>query len=294
MSNISEIQEHIKSINDTMKITSAMHLIASSKIKKTKKMLDQTVPYFNALQKTLARIIEHTDDFDHVYFDDRPHIKHRKSGYLVIMGDKGLCGAYNHNVIDFVERHVGDEDATIFLVGLMGRKAFNKKNITVDAEFLYVGQKPTTKRAKHVAETLLDLFRRKFLDDIYVVYTDMVSPFKSEPRMVKLLPLEKHKISERADESKYQTHNTFFPSAKAVLDHIIPDYVRGIIYGCFVESLMSEQHARMTSMNTATDNAKELLAELSLERNRARQASITQQISEIVGGTMSLNEGEKL
>ncbi len=291
MSSLNEIQEHIKSINDTMKITSAMNLIASSKIKKAKRMLDQTTPYFNALQKTLSRIIDNSDDIKHVYFDHRPNVTDKKRGYLVIMGDKGLCGAYNHNVIDFVEQQIGDGDATIFLIGLMGRKAFNKKNITIDAEFLYVGQKPTTKRAKHVSETLLDLFRRKFLDEIYVVYTDSITPFKSETKMVKLLPLEKHSINERANTNKYHTLNTFFPSTEAVLDNIIPDYVRGIIYGCFLESLVSEQHARMNSMRTATDNAKELMAELSLERNRARQAGITEQLNEIVSGTTSLNEG---
>ena len=175
------------------------------------------------------------------------------------------------------------------MVGQVGRAYFARKQIEVDGEFLYTAQDPSIYRAREIAETMIDLFNRRYLDEVYILFTNMVSPVRLEPAVVKLLPLDKNMMGdEKRLDTKYEQFATYVPSPDAVLDRIVPNFIKGVIFGALVESFSSEQSARMTAMDAATKSAKDMIKELSLQFNRARQAAITQEISEIVGGAGAL------
>ncbi|HIY04357.1 MAG TPA: ATP synthase F1 subunit gamma [Candidatus Anaerotignum merdipullorum] len=289
MASVKEIQDRIHSIQDTRKMTNAMYLISSSKLKKAKKAHDNTAPYFSLLESTISAIIEHTPSLEHIFFDRREKKAKRNEGYLVITGDKGLCGAYNHNVIKLAEKRVlNDESHSLFVVGEVGRRYFEKKGYHVENEFLYTAQNPNIHRAGTISEVLIDLFVEGYLDDVYLVYTRSISPMVSNPEIMKILPLEKHRF-EDAQQDKYSQTTVFSPSVDEVMDHLVPNYVRGLVFSALIESFSSEQNSRMMAMDAATKSADDVLSELSLAYNRARQAAITQEMNEIVGGSQSFD-----
>ena len=287
MESIKEIRNHIDSVQQTLKITNAMYLISSSKLRKARRQLNDVQPYFEKITRTISDILHRTEGVDHVYFDTRPGRPH-KVGYIVITGDKGLAGAYNHNVLRMVDEQLEKtEDPTLFLIGQAGRNYFSHKGVNIDGEFMYTAQDPTVYRAREIGDTFIELFRKGHLDEVYVVYTEMVTAMEMEPRMVKLLPLDREAFPwtpRRAADGSERHVVTYVPSPEHVLNHIVPSYLKGLLFGTLVESFCSEQNARMNAMDTATDNARSLLKELSLHYNRARQSAITQEITEIVGG----------
>ena len=294
MANMTEIRSRMKSIQETMKITNAMYLISSTKLRKAREKLDATAPYFELLQSTIKDILFHSPDINHTFFDQRKKIKpeDKKRGYVVMTADKGMAGAYNHNVLKLAqERLAQGNDNTLFVIGQMGRKYFTKKNVRIDMEFLYTAQDPSMWRARNIAETLVDLHRKEKLDEIYIIYTKMVTPLKAEPEIIQILPLKRQSFEEMNVElEKYHKIADYSPSPKVVMDHLVPNYVKGLIYGALVESFSSEQNARMMAMQGATESAKDMIRELSLLYNRARQAAITQEITEIVSGAKAFQK----
>lgn len=294
MANMTEIRSRMKSIQETMKITNAMYLISSTKLRKARERLDATAPYFELLQSTIKDILFHSPEINHTFFDQRKKIKpeDKKRGYVVMTADKGMAGAYNHNVLKLAqERLAQGNDNTLFVIGQMGRKYFTKKNVRIDMEFLYTAQDPSMWRARNIAETLVDLYRKEKLDEIYIIFTKMVTPLKAEPEIIQILPLKRQSFEEMNVElEKYHKIADYSPSPKVVMDHLVPNYVKGLIYGALVESFSSEQNARMMAMQGATESAKEMIKELSLLYNRARQAAITQEITEIVSGAKAFQK----
>ena len=294
MANMTEIRSRMKSIQETMKITNAMYLISSTKLRKAREKLDATAPYFELLQSTIKDILFHSPDINHTFFDQRKKIKpeDKKRGYVVMTADKGMAGAYNHNVLKLAqERLAQGNDNTLFVIGQMGRKYFTKKNVRIDMEFLYTAQDPSMWRARNIAETLVDLYRKEKLDEIYIIYTKMMTPLKAEPEIIQILPLKRQSFEEMTVElEKYHKIADYSPSPKVVMDHLVPNYVKGLIYGALVESFSSEQNARMMAMQGATESAKDMIRELSLLYNRARQAAITQEITEIVSGAKAFQK----
>ena len=290
MANMREIRTRMKSIQDIMKITNAMYLISSSKLKKARKNLLATEPYFEKLQATIHDILVRAPHIHHVFFDRREEIESedRKKGYIVITADKGLAGAYNHNVIKKAEEVMGQGNNNyLYIVGQVGRQYFKRKNVHVDGEFLYTAQNPTMYRAQLITESIIELYEKGDLDDVYVIYTKMITPMKAEVQSVRILPFERRKFERRA--AGYQ-HARFEPSAEEVMNQLVPNYLKGLLYGVLIESFSSEQNARMTAMEAATKSAKDMLRDLDLLYNRARQASITQEITEIVSGAKSLKK----
>lgn len=288
MSNIKEIQSRMKSIQDIMKITNAMYLISSSKLKKTRKNLTSTVPYFEKLQATIHDILLRAPHMSQTFFRRREEIEpeNRKKGYLVITADKGLAGAYNHKVIKRAEEEMAkSKNNYLFVVGQVGRQYFTRRGITVDKEFLYTAQNPNLYRAQQISETMIDLFESKELDDVYIIYSKMVTSVRSEVEFAQILPLERKKFERR--KAGYH-HIKFEPSPEQVMEFLVPNYLKGLIYGALVESFSSELNARMLAMDAATTSAKDMLRELKLVYNRARQSAITQELTEIVSGARSL------
>ncbi len=288
MSSMKEIHTRMKSVKDIMKITNAMYLISSSKMKKARKGLQATEPYYEKLISTINDILLRTPHIHQEFFNRREEIDpaDRKRGYIVITADKGLAGAYNHNVIKLAEEEMQKgTNNYLFVIGQVGRHYFMSKNVMIDGEFLYTVQNPTMYRAKQIAGTIIELFKKEQLDEVYVVYTEMATPMTAQPKAVRILPLERKKFERRAGGIQ---HAVFYPSAEKVMDVLVPDYINGLIFSVLVEAYCSEQYSRMVAMEAATDSAKDMIKDLNLMYNRARQAAITQEISEIVSGANAL------
>ena len=289
MANAREIQGRMKSIRDTMKITNAMYMVSSSKLQKARKDLKNTKPYFEMVQDSLAKMLAVSPEVGSAYFDERENKQgnDRVIAYLVITADKGLAGAYNHNVIKLAEQSaIGDgSNDMLFVVGQIGRHYFEKKEIPVDFDFKYTAQSPSVNRARHISDRLLALFLEKKIDEVHVIYTKMVNSMTVETVESKLLPLKEEKITtkENALVDKYDDAE-FLPNVKTAFDTIVPNYLSGFIYGALVESYCSEHNARMMAMQNASDSASSMIKDLSVQYNRARQAEITQEISEVCGG----------
>ncbi|MDE6111274.1 MAG: ATP synthase F1 subunit gamma, partial [Eubacterium sp.] len=204
---------------------------------------------------------------------------------LVITADKGLAGAYNHNVIKLAEEiALNEEDDMLFVVGQVGKHYFEKQSIPIDINFNYTAQNPSMNRARHIAEKLLELFLDEQIDEVYVIYTKMVNSMTVEPVSKKILPL-KEMQSEVQNENKHYENARFEPNVQTVFDNIVPNYVAGFIYGALIESYCSEHNARMMAMQTATDAATDMIKQLGIQYNRARQAAITQEITEVIAGS---------
>lgn len=294
MANAREIQGRMKSIKDTMKITNAMYMVSSSKLQKARRDLKNTEPFFYLIQDSLAKILDAAPEAGKRFFDTRDFKskKDKTVGYLVITADKGLAGAYNHNVIKLAEKLAENEEkGMLFVVGQLGRHYFESKSIPIDYNFNYTAQNPTMNRARHIAGVLSKLFLQNKIDEVYVVYTRMVNSMTVEATSQKILPLEKGSIKMQENElvEKYE-NAAFLPDAQTVFNKIVPDYLTGFIFGALVESYCSEHNARMMAMQTATDSAKEMIRDLSIQFNRARQAAITQEITEVVGGSKASNK----
>lgn len=288
MANIREIQSRINSVRDTMKITNAMYMISSSKMTQAKKKLADTEPYFYALQGEITRILRHLPDLEHRYFDTRSRIpdEERKIASIVITADKGLAGAYNHNIVKLEEEILARPGVhKLFIVGELGRHYFAKIGTQIDTNFRYTVQKPTMQRAREIAGELIPQFLNGGLDEIHIVYTRMENSIQSVAEQVQLLPLKRSSFNEmKMPLNMHREAIALYPSAEAVLDSIVPNYVSGMIYGCLVEAYASEHNARMMAMKAATDSAESLIHDLSIVYNRARQAAITQEITEVCSG----------
>ena len=290
MANARELKERMASIQETKKITNAMYLISSSKMKQARKKLAETEPFFFAMQAEIARILRHVPDMHSHFFDGREKIpaQDRKVGCIVITADKGLAGAYNHNVLKMAERLLEEPGQhKMFVLGEVGRQYFSRRESELDSEFRYTVQEPNLYRARVIAVKMVEMFETGQLDDIYIIYTRMLNALQAETQQIKLLPL--HRIDFAPDKMAamagvYREAVTLYPSAHKVMDSIVPNYLIGIIYGCLVESYCSEQNSRMQAMQNATDSATDMLNELNITYNRARQADITQELTEVIGG----------
>ena len=297
MANIREIQTRINSVKDTMKITNAMYMISSTKMRQAKKKLTDSEPYFYGLQGEISRILRHIPEIEHRYFDVREEIpkEKRKIGSIVITADKGLAGAYNHNIVK-VEDEILEEpgEHKLFVVGELGRHYYANKGVEIDTNFLYTVQKPTMHRARDIAEVILSQYERGELDEVYIVYTRMENSMLTTVEKMKILPLERSSFNEmKMPLNIHREAIALYPSAEAVLDSIVPNYVVGMIYGCLVEAYASEHNARMTAMQSATDSAQEIIKDLSIIYNRARQAAITQEITEVCAGAKAQKRKRK-
>lgn len=307
MANTKEIQKRINSIQDTMKITKAMYMMSSMKLRKAKQKLEDTEPYFYGLQEQIRSILYHFPQMQHLYFDNRISDQHeevKRKGYIVITSDKGMAGAYNHNVVKEAKSLCdAAEDYTIFAIGENGRHFFQSQKYNVAEDFRFSANNPSVHRARVIAENLVQLYKDEKLDEIYVVYTKMAHGIKEEVEVQQILPLKtaqfvKEEMIEEAKKGlgkntleELETANDYFliyPSPKKVLENLVYNYVTGFMYGALVESSASEENARMMAMQSATDNAEAMLRELSIEYNRVRQAAITQEITEVIGGAKAL------
>ncbi len=296
MANIKEIQDRIKSIQDTMKITNAMYMISSSKLKKSRKALEDTEPYFYTLQQTMSRILRHLPDMENIFFqtNEDKRTEDLKIGYIVVTADKGLAGAYNHNVVKVAEEQLKNcRNPKLFVLGELGRHYFEHHGVEIAKQFHYTVQNPTLNRARNIVETILELYLNHELDEVNIIFTRMVNAIQSETQISQLLPLKKADFNGKIPADIPMEALALFPTPDAVMDRIVPNYVVGYVYGALVESFASEQNSRMMAMEAATKSAKEMLHSLSILYNRARQAAITQEITEVISGAKAQKRKKK-
>ena len=281
MAGLREIQNRIRSIQDTRKITNAMYLISSTKLKKARKELAETEPYFYALQNVIRRIQRHLPNMESPYFEKEGH-QSKKTGLLVISGDKGLAGAYNHNIMKMADTFLKDPSREVHLFVIGGQFCLSiGRRISVYG----TAQDPTFNRARWIAGMLLERYLSGDLDEIHVLYTRMENVMQSVAKDKRVLPITKPDMHGMAIPVDVRLEEfSLRPTPEEAMNAIVPNYVAGFIYGALVESFCSEQNARMMAMDAATDNADALLKDLNTMYNRARQAAITQEITEVCGG----------
>ena len=293
MASTAEIRGRIDSIRETQKITNAMYLIASTKLRRARRDLERTRPYFDALRTEIKRIFRTANDVDSPYFyppDQEPELE-GTYGCLVITADKGLAGSYNMNVIKKAQRLLDDHgDMKLFVVGEYGRRYFTQHHIPIERMFLYTAQNPTLDRAREISSLLLEQYDAGVLKKIFVIYTDMENGMRTRVHAPRLLPFHRTYFATPEKEKKIVIPFEFEPSVSAVLDGVIHSYLTGFIYSALIDSFCSEQQARMAAMDSANRNAEELLAELSLQYNRVRQGAITQEITEVTAGARAQRE----
>ena len=280
---IKEIKTRINSVNSTKQVTKAMELVASSKMRKAKDRALAARPYFGTMYDTVRDIATNTRGVRNVFLKQR-EVKNKC--YIVVAGDRGLAGGYNSNIMKLVLSHMGDKKEKVMPIGKKANEFFAKRgyDILKSAESV---EKCGYEETLAFAQEAMDLYKKGEVDEVYMVYTEFVSPLTQRPKLLKVLPLAFDK-EENKEQSAKGTRVQYLPSAEVVLGHIIPKYVSGIVYDGVIESFASEQAARRTAMSSANDNADEMLSNLELSYNRARQSAVTQEITEIVGGVEAL------
>jgi len=278
-----DIKRRIKSVTSTRKITKAMELVSSAKLRKARMSLDRSRPYYLTIINSIQGILRESAYVRH------PLINHREvknSLYIVITADRGLCGGYNSNVLRMVERDLADgKEAKIIALGQKGKKYFEKRGNEIAFQMVNISEKPTYADAKEVARVVIDLFTKGEIDEVKIAFTHFKSNIAFEPMIKKLLPAEN--IAEKPYDRKKGLIE-YEPSPEDVLAYLVPKFIESTIFGALIESSASEQASRRNAMESATDNADELIESLRLAYNRARQDSITQEITEIVGGAEAL------
>lgn len=282
-----EIRVRMNSIQQTRKITNAMYLISSAKLRKAKQEWDQTRPYFQALKAEVKRIFRTSGHVEsrYLYPDEGELPPDGTYGFLVITADKGLAGAYNQNVLKEAHRLMQEHPQTkLFVVGEYGRQYFQRHQVPIERSFLYTAQNPTMQRAREITAELLDRFDKGELQKIFVIYTDMKNSLTENVSATRILPFHRSAFTAPTDEKRITEPFEFFPSVTQVLENIVPSYVSGFIYSALIDSFCSEQSARMNAMNSANENAEKMLGELALAYNRIRQAAIMQEITEVSAG----------
>lgn len=278
-----EIKRRIKSVSNIKQITRAMELVSTSKLRKSRQKLELTRPYYNTVESSIKEILANTKG---VKYDllERREVKNRL--IIVLTSDRGLAGGYNINVIRKAESYIDDKVGTKFiLVGVEAREYFKRRYDGIVKEFSYISEEPSFNNAAKIGNICYDLYRKKEIDEVLLVYTHFSTVLSLVPSMVKLLPAE----SIEKDGNMENRLIEYEPSAEEVLNRLVKDYISITIFGAMIESAASEQASRRNSMKNATDNANDMLESLSLRFNRARQAQITQEITEIVSGANALN-----
>ena len=283
-----DIKRKIKSVNSTMQITKAMELVSTAKLKKSKDKLNLTRPYYEKVLETVIEIVSTGDIEEHAYLTNR---EVKKSLYIVITGDRGLCGGYNINAIKKALENMDDKNKVLMIpIGKRAVEYFTQNGFDIQEPFTGISEMPDFVHARRIARIAMNLYMEEKIDEINLVYTMMKSTISQVPVFLRLVPFDVSgvEVDKENDKEMEGEKITFEPSAEVVLDYLIPKSIESTIFGGLVESAASEQAARRVAMENATDNAEDMIAELTLSFNQARQSAITQEINEIVGGAEAL------
>jgi F-type H+-transporting ATPase subunit gamma len=282
-----EITTKIRSIENTRKVTSALEMVSASKIRKSQELMTATRPYARMIRRVMGHLSKANPEYRHPFTVRREETK--KVGYIIVSTDRGLCGGLNTNLFKLVLGSVQEwqaRDAEVSMVTL-GKKAsafFKNIKVEIAAHASDLGEKPQIEDLIGSIKVMLDAYREEEIDLVYVVYNNFINTMSQKPVLEQLLPLPETDDEEIRDIWDY----IYEPDAEALLDTVLVRYIEADVYQAVLENLASEHAARMIAMKNATDNAGDLIDELTLVFNKARQAAITQEISEIVGGAAAV------
>lgn len=287
MGSLKEIDTRIKSTKKMKQITKAMNMVSSSKLRRAESNTKQFRPYMEKMQDAITAVAGADKNSRHPMLQQR---EVKKSAYLVITSDKGLAGAYNANVLkhlikDIEEKHASKDDYSILVLGQTGVDFLKNKGYDIHDSLIDVPDQPSFKEVQAIAKKAIGLYSEGEVDEVKIYFSHFVSVLENTPSTKTVLPLSPEDSSlGHGQMSSYE----FEPDKEAILSVILPQYVESLIYGTILDAKASEHATRMTAMKNASDNASEIIDDLSIQYNRARQAAITQQITEIVGGSVAL------
>ena len=274
-----EIKNRIRSMESTKQITKAMEMVAASKLRRAQAQVLNSRPYFEIIHSTMQSIVDSNRDFSSPYLQERPV---SKVAYIVIAGDRGLAGGYNSNILKLVQSEIQGKDAVVLPIGKKAVDYFRSHKVPMVTEAYAEAADVTIGDCFSVAKQLSISFLNGEFDEVHVAYTNFVSVLTQTPDSMRLLPLTRQ---EPGESSAPHCDTVYEPDSETVFASIVPEYLGGVLYGALCESRAAEQAARRAAMDSATQNAEEMIDDLSLKFNRARQAAITQEITEIVAGS---------
>jgi F-type H+-transporting ATPase subunit gamma len=279
--NIKEIKSRIKGVQSTHKITKAMEVVSSTKFKRYSKLVEESRPYSEAMDGILSNIATGVKSEKNSLFDGKAEVK--KIGVVLMTSDRGLCGGFNSQASKALERLKAehpDKKVSIIAVGKKGRDYCKKRDYDLKGEYIQLIPESMFDKAKEISENIIDFYLEDIFDEVYIIYSKFVTVISSNLTTKRLIPIEKV-------ESESNEPYIFEPSAEYILSTLLPKYLNIVLYQAILDNTASEHAARKTAMKSATDNAEELVEGLTLQFNRARQAAITQEIAEIVSGSLA-------
>ena len=293
MANLRDVRLRMRAIRQTLQVTKAMNLISTAKLRKGRRVLQDVEPFFERIQKTMFDIVSGAGNVQSEFFNplNRDSIHH--TAIIVVSSDKGLAGGYNANIF----RHVSKlcekvQNPLLIPIGSIAYRYFVHSPYIIMENYSFRSQLPGLDDASEVAEYIVSQFLWGMFDEVHIVYTHMYSSIKLLPADRQILPLDSARMQEELAANGMKRERLSFeylPSRHEVFNGLVPFYIKGIIYGALVEAYVSEQSARMSAMDEASKNAEEMLANLQINYNRVRQAGITQEMSEIIGGSSALS-----
>ena len=272
-----EIKNRIRSMESTRQITKAMEMVAASKLRRAQNQVLSARPYFETLYSTIHEIVETNQDFESPYLTKRPV---KRAAYIVIAGDRGLAGGYNNNILKLCWAEMEGKNPLVLPIGRKALEFFQARGAELMTRDYATAENMSVGDCFSLAKQLCKAFRAGEVDEVVVGFTNFVSVLSQTPETLRMLPLLRQETGKQARQSEV----LYEPGAEEVFDAIVPEYLGGILYGALCESRAAEQAARRTAMDSATQKADEMIDQLSLKFNRARQAAITQEITEIVAG----------
>jgi len=289
MSGMKEIRSKIKSVQNTRKITKAMEMVAASKMRKAQDRMRAARPYADKVRNICANLSKANPEYRHEYMVAREEVKN--VGVIVVTTDKGLCGGLNTNVLRLVTNKLQDLNgknvkAKATAIGSKGLGFLNRAGVPVSSKVTQLGDIPHMEALIGAIKVQLDAYIAGEVDAVYLAYTKFINTMKQEPVLEQLLPLGGSKLE--ADEDSTSWDYLYEPDPKAVIDYLLTRYIEALVYQAVAENMASEQSARMVAMKAASDNAKNVISELQLTYNKARQAAITKELAEIVGGAAAV------
>lgn len=284
MASLRDIKNRITSTKKTKQITKAMQMVSAAKLNKAQIKAQNFKPYTDKIRDVVVSIAGGSTEKSHPMLQSRPV---NKTGYIVITSDRGLAGAYNSSILRAVmntikERHKSTDEYGLIVMGRIGRDFFKKRKMPIIQEIVGLSDNPAYADIKNIATTTVQMFTDGIFDELVVFYNHFVSPIKQDVTETKLLPLTELATDAVTPEYIYE------PNEDVILEQLLPHYAESLVFGALLDAKASEFGARMTAMSSATDNAGALIDDLTLKYNRARQAAITQEITEIVGGAAAL------
>lgn len=293
MASMRDIQRRKVSVQSTGQITKAMKLISTVKLQKAKERAEQSKAYFNGMYDTVSKVLAKSGNINHRFLK---HTEGKKKAVIVISSNRGLAGGYNSNIVKLITTNpeFTSDNTVVYAVGRKAKEGLARKGYEVKRDYSEVIEEPMYSDAMHISAEVLKAFENGEIGEIYLAYTIFKNSVSQIPDMKRILPVSKmQEAIEKSDEGRSQeddkTPMNYEPGEEEVLDIIIPKYVTSLIYGALVEAVASENGARMSAMDSATANAEEMIADLSLMYNRARQGSITQELTEIIAGAEAIS-----